>query len=182
MATTASVLFVTSAGEIEVIVDLVNAPVTANNFLAYVGSGAYVGGEFFRTVTTHPDNQPGKDPAQKIDVIQARNVPNFKENAPIAFEPTSMTGIQHKDGTLSMARDDAQVTATTEFFICIGDQPSLDDGGLRSRDHRGFAAFGHVRDGMDVVRTMHAAHSVGQKLIPPFKIFTSALVHVHGAA
>ncbi len=81
-----------------------------------------------------------------------------------------------------MARSDDLVSATTEFFICIGDQPSLDDGGLRSRDHRGFAAFGRVTHGMDVVRTMHAAHCVGQELIPPFKMFTSALVNVHGAA
>lgn len=165
-----TVAFFTRAGEIDIAVDPAKAPITAANFIKYVRRHAYVGATFFRTVTTHPDNQPGKPAAVKIDVIQAGNVPGFKADPPIAFEPTSVTGIKHVDGAVSMARDDAPMTATTEFFICIGAQPSLDDGGRRSRDHRGFAAFGRVTRGMDVVRTIHASHSVGQTLRPPVKI------------
>lgn len=165
-----TIAFSTSAGEIDIAVDPVRAPITTANFLKYVHRHAYVGASFFRTVTTHPDNQPGKPAAVKIDVIQAGNAPGFKADPPIAFEPTSVTGIKHLDGAVSMARDDARATATTDFFICIGAQPSLDDGGRRSRDHRGFAAFGHVTRGMDVVRAIHASHSVGQALKPPVKI------------
>src|ERR1019366_6769175 len=101
----------------------------------YVQHGAFSGGSFFRTVLTHPDNQPHS--RVKIDVIQADNRPKFTSRAPIAFESTTQTGIRHRDGTVSMARDTAPNTATTNFFICIGDQPSLDDGGHRSADHRG---------------------------------------------
>jgi peptidyl-prolyl cis-trans isomerase A (cyclophilin A) len=69
-----------------------------------------------------------------------------------------------------MARDPALNTATTNFFICIGDQPSLDDGGHRSADHRGFAAFGQVVHGMDVVRAIHDAPHKDQALTPPVVI------------
>lgn len=170
LLTALTVAFFTTAGEIDITVDPVRAPVTATNFLSNVRRKAYAGAEFFRTVTTHPDNQPDKPAGVKIDVIQAGTAPAFKPSPPIAFEPTSVTGIKHRDGTVSMARSDHQVSAQAEFFICIGDQPSLDDGGHRSHDHRGFAAFGHVTRGMDVVRAIHAAHHVGQKIEPPIKI------------
>ncbi len=166
----------TSAGRIDITVDPVRAPVTAKNFLKNVRRHAYVGASFFRTVTTRPDNQPGKPAGVKIDVIQAGNAPGFKADPPIAFEPTSVTGIKHLDGTVSMARDDDPVSATTEFFICIGAQPSLDDGGHRSRDRRGFAAFGHVTRGMNVVRAIHESHSAGQTLKPPIKITAVKIV------
>jgi peptidyl-prolyl cis-trans isomerase A (cyclophilin A) len=155
----------TSAGEIDVSVDTVHAPKTAANFLAYVKRGAFDGGTFFRTVLTHPDNQPGK--TVKIDVIQATNRTGFVPGPPVAFEPTSLTGIRHRDGTVSMARDTGLNTARTDFFICIGDQPGLDDGGHRSADHRGFAAFGQVIAGMNVVRAIHAGPHHDQTLTPP---------------
>jgi peptidyl-prolyl cis-trans isomerase A (cyclophilin A) len=162
----------TSAGEIDVALDPVHAPKTTANFLSYVRRGYFDGGAFFRTVTTHPDNQPGKAPDVKIDVIQATH--NAKAHPhldpPVVFESTVQTGIHHRDGTISMARDDAPNTAQTDFFICIGAQPSLDDGGLRSKDHRGFAAFGRVVHGMDVVRAIHAGHAKGQLLTPPVAI------------
>jgi peptidyl-prolyl cis-trans isomerase A (cyclophilin A) len=106
----------------------------------------------------------------KIDVIQADNRPGFTSGPPVAFEATSTTGLLHRDGTVSMARDNALKTATTNFFICIGDQPSLDDGGRRSADHRGFAAFGQVVRGMDVVRAIHDAPHAKQALTPPIVI------------
>ena len=154
----------TSSGEIDVNVDQVHAPKTSANFLAYVRRGAFDGGTFFRTVLTHPDNQPKN--RVKIDVIQADNQAKFVTGAPVTFEPTSRTGLRHRDGTVSMARDTAVDTATTDFFICIGDQPSLDDGGKRSADHRGFAAFGQVVRGMNVVRKIHDAPHKGQQLTP----------------
>jgi peptidyl-prolyl cis-trans isomerase A (cyclophilin A) len=164
------VAIVTTAGEIDVRVDTEHAPKSAANFLSYVKRGFFDGGTFFRTVTTHPDNQPGK--TAKIDVIQGTHnaAAHPHLDPPVAFEPTSLTGLRHRDGTVSLARDDAPNTAQTDFFICIGPQPSLDDGGLRSKDHRGFAAFGQVVRGMDVVRAIHAAPHAEQKLTPPITI------------
>jgi len=164
------VTIVTALGSIHVAIDDVHAPKTAANFLWYVRHGAYDGGRFHRTVTTQPDNQPDK--TVKIDVIQASSAHAWerRQRPPVHFEPTSQTGIRHEDGTISMARDPGLDTAQSDFFICIGAQPSLDDGGHRSADHRGFAAFGHVVSGMDVVRRIHAAHAHGQSLAPPIPI------------
>jgi peptidyl-prolyl cis-trans isomerase A (cyclophilin A) len=160
----AVVALFTSAGEIDVRVDTVHAPKSSANFLRYVRHGAFTNGTFFRTVLTHPDNQPRNK--AKIDVIQATNVAGYKLDPPVAFEPTSKTGLRHLDGTVSMARDTALNTAQTDFFICIGAQPSLDDGGRRSKDHRGFAAFGQVVRGMDIVRAIHDAPHKAQQLTP----------------
>jgi peptidyl-prolyl cis-trans isomerase A (cyclophilin A) len=88
---------------------------------------------------------------------------------PVPLERTSQTGLSHKDGVISMARD-APDTAASDFFICIGDQPSLDFGGMRNPDGQGFAAFGHVVKGMDVVRKIQAAPAEGQRLTPPVTI------------
>jgi len=88
---------------------------------------------------------------------------------PIKHEPTVLTGILHKDGVISMARNEPG-TATSEFFICIGDQPSLDYGGKRNPDGQGFAAFGKVVEGMDVVRKIHKSAAAGQWLKPRIKI------------
>jgi peptidyl-prolyl cis-trans isomerase A (cyclophilin A) len=164
------VTILTALGAIHVALDDVRAPVTTANFVWYVRHGAYDGGRFHRTVTTRPDNQPHN--RVKIDVIQASNAPAWDKRLrpPIAFEPTSATGIRHRDGTISMARDVGTKTAQADFFICIGDQPSLDDGGKRSADRRGFAAFGRVTSGMNVVRAIHASHASGQTLAPPIRI------------
>jgi peptidyl-prolyl cis-trans isomerase A (cyclophilin A) len=164
------VAIATSAGEIDVRVDTKHAPKTSANFLSYVRRGFFDGGTFFRTVTTHPDNQPGK--RVLIDVIQATHnaAAHPHLDPPVVFEPTSQTGLRHLDGTISMARDDAPNTAQTDFFICVGPQPGLDDGGGRSKDHHGFAAFGQVVRGMDVVRHIHESRRVAQKLTPPITI------------
>ena len=157
------VVFETDLGSFELEVDVDRAPVTAANFLRYVDGGHYDGGSFYRTV--HADNQP--DDSIRIAVVQAgRNrdaaAPSFP---PIELERTSGTGITHRDGTISMARAGPN-TATHSFFICIGDQPSLDHGGMRNADGQGFAAFGRVAAGMDVVRTIHEAPYEGQRLTP----------------
>jgi peptidyl-prolyl cis-trans isomerase A (cyclophilin A) len=157
----------TELGPIVVEVDTVRAPVTARNFLQYVDGGYYDTGRFHRTVRA--GNQP--DRAVKIDVIQAGTDPHSDrpDFGAIPLERTSTTGLRHVDGALSMARDGPD-TATNDFFICIGDQPELDFGGKRNPDGQGFAAFGRVVSGMDVVRRIHDAPADGQALTPPIVI------------
>ena len=159
----------TELGSIVLEIDAVRAPITAANFLKYVDGGLYDGGRFHRTVRTQPDNQPQN--AVKIDVVQAganpaRAIEYFQ---PVVHEPTSETKLTHTDGVVSMAR--AQVnTARDQFFICIGDQRELDAGGRRNADGHGFAAFGRVVSGMDVVRRIQASPASGQTLTPPVRI------------
>ena len=166
-ATPVRVLLETEAGEIELQIETARAPITATNFLEYVDAGLFELGEFHRTV--RPDNQQEK--AVKIDVIQARaNRARQREFLPpIALERTSATGLFHKDGTISMARAEPD-TGRSEFFICVGDQPSLDFGGARNPDGQGFAAFGRVVRGMDVVRKIQMSPAKGETLTPPIRI------------
>ena len=156
----------TTLGAIDVELDAAHAPLTVANFLKYVEAGYYTGGQFHRTVTLHPNNQSGN--AVKIEVIQAGVNSEFAEKAwePIALERTTTTGLKHHDGTLSMARAEPD-SATSDFFICVGDQPELDFGGKRNPDGQGFAAFGRVIKGIEIVRKIHAARADGQKLTPP---------------
>lgn len=159
----------TEAGAIEVTLEDKRAPMTTANFLHYVDAGDYQGGIFHRTVKTSPDNQPQN--SIKIDVIQGGVNPEKKSQGlpPIALERTSKTGLRHRDGTISMARSGPD-TATSDFFLCIGEQPSLDFGGLRNPDAQGFAAFGKVTRGMDVVRRIQQSSAEGQRLNPPIRI------------
>jgi peptidyl-prolyl cis-trans isomerase A (cyclophilin A) len=162
----------TGLGDFVVEVDVVRAPATARNFLRYVDAGRYAGGSFHRTVTTWPDNQPGN--AVKIDVVQGGAAPG-KDFPPVALERTRDTGVLHGDGAVSLARDGPD-TATSDFFVCVGAQPSLDFGGERNPDGQGFAAFGRVVSGMEVVRRIHAAPATGQSLAPPVKILGAARI------
>ncbi len=162
------VVIETSLGNIEAELDSAHAPVSVRNFLAYVDSGQYANGRFHRTVRA--DNQPNSP--VKITVVQAGTDPTRRavDFAPIELERTSVTGLHHLDGTLSMARAGVN-TATSDFFICIGPQPELDFGGKRNPDSQGFAAFGRVTRGMDVVRAINAAPAnEGQQLTPPIRI------------
>ena len=171
----------TELGDIVLEVDPIKAPITIANFLKYVDAGHYDGGIFHRTVKM--DNQP--ESAVKIEVIQAGvNPERAKEGFPaIALERTNLTGILHKDGVVSMARSGPD-SATSGWFICINDQPSLDLGGNRNPDGQGFGAFGRVVAGMDVVRKIQAAPSSAtrttnaeaQRLTPPIKIIKAARV------
>jgi len=173
--TTLRVRVQTELGDIVLEVDPIKAPDTTANFLKYVDAGHYDGGIFHRTVKM--DNQP--ESAVKIEVIQAGvNPDRAREGFPaIALERTSVTGLLHKDGSVSMARGGPD-SATSGWFICINDQPSLDFGGARNPDGQGFAAFGRVVAGMDVVRKIQAAPSsttrvtnaAAQRLTPPIKI------------
>ena len=158
----------TELGDIEIEVDTAHAPGTAANFLKYVDARHYDGGTWHRTVKM--DNQP--DNQIKIEVIQAGVNPDRAKDGfpPIPLERTNKTGLLHKDGAVSMARGAAD-SATSGFFICINDQPSLDFGGMRNADGQGFAAFGRVVRGMDVVRRIQQApNTEAQKLTPPIKI------------
>ena len=160
------VLMETELGEIWLMVDEERAPVTAANFLRYVDEGYYDGGRFHRTVRR--DNQP--DDEVKIEVIQgSANREKGRGYGAIELERTSVTGLLHVDGALSMARGGAD-TATSSFFICIGDQPELDFGGKRNADGQGFAAFGRVIEGMDVVRQIQESAAEGQNLEPAMGI------------
>lgn len=164
------VIISTKLGDIEAELFTNKAPVTANNFLIYVDSGRYKNMAcFYRVVRL--DNQPDKP--IKIEVIQG----GFYEDSlvekyqftPIKHETTKETGILHKDGVISMARMEPG-SASSEFFICIGNQPELDFGGKRNPDGQGFAAFGKVTKGMDIVKRIQAMQDKDQYLLKPIKI------------
>ncbi len=165
------VLIKTELGQIAVEICQDKAPVTAANFLKYVDAKLYDGSVFHRTVTL--DNQP--DNAVKIEVIQGGQLSREKCFPAIKLEQTSATGIKHLDGVISMARGGPD-TATSSFFFCINDQPELDFGGKRNADGQGFAAFGRVIAGMEVVRTIQKQPADGQNLKPPVKIISIARI------
>ena len=169
------VLVQTELGDNVVEVDQAKAPATSANFLRYVDAGHYNGGMWHRTVKM--DNQP--ESPVKIEVIQAGVNPEFAKSGfpPIALERTSVTGILHKDGVISMARGMPD-SATSGWFICVNDQPSLDFGGARNPDGQGFAAFGRVVKGMDVARKIQASPADGQTLRPPVAILKAERVSV----
>ncbi len=159
----------TELGVIEVELATDQAPITVANFLKYVAAGRYSGGQFYRTVRREPDNQPHN--SVKIEVIQGGVNPacSGKDWPPIPLERTRDTGLKHLDGTISMARNGPD-TATSDFFICLGDQPELDFAGRRNPDGQGFAAFGRVTKGLDIVKKIQTAPADGQKLTPPICI------------
>ena len=159
------VMVETTLGNIVIEIYQDRAPITANNFLRLVDDGRYTGAAFYRSVTE--TNQPGD--SVKIEVIQGGLEDRDSGLVPIVHETTSGTGVRHADGVISMARLEPG-TASSEFFICIGNQPELDAGGKRNPDRQGFAAFGRVLEGMDVVRTIHRQPVEGQKLAPPIPI------------
>jgi len=156
------VVFQTDLGDIEVEIFEQSVPITAGNFLRYVDDGLYDGAAFYRVVTL--ENQPDND--VKIEVIQGGI--RFDEGEagfdPISHETTQETGILHEDGVISMARSQPG-TASSEIFFCIQDQPELDFGGKRNPDGQGFAAFGRVTRGMEVVRKIQQQPADGQMLV-----------------
>jgi peptidyl-prolyl cis-trans isomerase A (cyclophilin A) len=148
------VVFETDKGTIELEVDGVHAPVTAANFLRYVDAGFFNGGTVNRAV--RPDNTVRHDIEIQVIQFQTDAAREKQEFPPIALERTSVTGLKHVDGTISMARGGPD-TATGSFAIVIGNQRSMDFGGRRNPDGQGFAAFGHVVRGMDVVKAIQAS-------------------------
>lgn len=142
----------TDLGTFEAAIDLAHAPVTAANFLKYVDAGAYTNGFFHRTV--RPDTEV--DAVHPIQVIQGSRARGSAAFPAIPLERTSVTGLTHKAGTLSLARAGVD-TGSSDFFVCVTDTPSLDYGGARNADGQGFAAFGQVVSGMDVIKRIQAA-------------------------
>lgn len=172
-----AVVLETSMGVIVVELYPEKAPVTVANFLRYVDDGKFGGATFYRT--TRPDNDP------MIEVIQGglwepkrEGEEGYDFQAPydaIEHETTEVSGLSHIDGAVSMARAEPG-TASSEFFISVGDIHELDYGGARNPDGQGFAVFGKVIKGMDVVRAINAAPAQegegfeGQLLTEPVKI------------
>jgi peptidyl-prolyl cis-trans isomerase A (cyclophilin A) len=155
----------TTVGTIVVRLDPARAPNTTKNFLHYVDLGTYNGATFYRSVSK------AREPQSRIEVIQGGLNPlqSNPMTPPIALEPTNRTGLRNTDGTIAMARTSDPNSATTEFFIDIGDDSYLDAGGPTGP---GYAAFGKVIRGMDVVRKIQRANVTTnpEMLSPPIKI------------
>lgn len=161
----------TTLGGIDIAVDTKRAPITAANFLKYVDGGFYDGGRFHRA--TRPDNYTPTPPDRPaMEIIQAGINPEKRRDAfpAIPLERTSVTGLKHVVGTVSMARAPQADSARSDFFICLDDQPSLDFGGKRFDDGQGGGAFGRVVKGMDVVRKIQQQPVEKQALTPPVTI------------
>ena len=150
---TVEIVLETTLGDIEAELFVEKAPLSAGSFLKFLDEGRYDGEGFYRVV--RPDNDNG-DPV--ITVIQGGLLEDGSpdEGDQVSHETTQMTGLKHTDGVLSLARSAPGTGSGAAFFICIGDQPSLDYSGLRNRDGEGFAAFGRVTSGMDVVKAINA--------------------------
>ena len=158
----------TAFGQIDLAIDTKRAPITAANFLKYVDAGLYDGGRFHRA--TRPDNYTPAPPNRPpMELIQGGINPDRRAEGfpPIPLERTSVTGLKHVVGIVSMARRAEADTAGSDFFILLDDQPSLDFGGKRFDDGQGAAAFGRVVAGLDVVRKIQQQPVKEQSLTPP---------------
>jgi peptidyl-prolyl cis-trans isomerase A (cyclophilin A) len=167
----------TDRGDIRLALDVDSAPVTVCNFVRYAEAGRYRGGRFFRTVVAETNDNP-----HPIDIIQAEtdagsDDPGF---GPIPLERTRDTGLRHAAGAISMARDGAD-TATSSFFLVVEDAPALDFGGGRNPDGQGFAAFGMVTEGTELVRSIHARQAGDELLVEPVAIHDIEIVGLRAA-
>jgi peptidyl-prolyl cis-trans isomerase A (cyclophilin A) len=154
--TTESVLLATTLGNISFTVETKRAPLSSANFLEYVDRHLLNGTQFYRSV--HPEND--SNPV-KISVLQGGIADRAKALPPIPHESTRQTGLRHSDGAISIARRELGTGVGGIFFICIGDQPALDFGGRRNPDGQGFAVFGRVYQGMDLVRNIWRQPTAG---------------------
>lgn len=160
----------TGKGNIEIELFPKQAPKTVAAFLSYIDANYFSDANFYRVLTIQ--NQPSNAP--KTELIQGGI---WKTNYKLAVsipgiphESTEQTGITHTDGVISLARSEPG-TAGTEFFICMDNQPGLDYGGENVPDRKGYAAFGKVVKGMDIVRKISRMNEKEQYLMPPFPIF-----------
>ena len=157
-----TIIMETSLGTITLQLFPKKAPTTVKNFLSYIEQNRYDECHFYRVV--HSRNQP--ENKILIEVIQGGlGIDKHPlELKAIKHENTAQTNILHKNGTISMARIEPG-TASSEFFICINDQPELDYGGKRNPDGQGFAAFGQVLKGMEIVKKIQMMDNKDQILI-----------------
>lgn len=169
--TNPTVVIETQYGNIQVELYPDKAPKSVAAFLSYVGKGLYKNSSFYRVLKE--ENQPSSSFKSKLiqggiwqsDNARAVILPG------IPHETTQQSGILHKDGTISLART-TPGTATSEFFICLGDQPAYDYGNNANPDKLGYAAFGKVVKGMAIVRQIHSQPEDGENFNPPVKILT----------
>jgi peptidyl-prolyl cis-trans isomerase A (cyclophilin A) len=168
------VVLSTGAGSITVELAIDKAPLTGANFLRYVDARRLDGSRFYRSMRIAPEPLNGLIQGG-LGGLPVRTFP------PVAHESTIETGLRHLDGTISLARE-APGTARCDFFICIGPVPSLDADPTAPGDNLGFAAFGQVTDGMDVVRkillsplspTLGEGPMKGEMLDPTIPILTA---------
>ncbi len=171
--TTPHVIIKTAKGEIEIELYPLRSPKTVAAFLSYIDSGYYNNGSFYRVL--NDENQPSNAP--KTELIQGGIWKTNHQKAAaipgIPHESTQQTKLLHTDGAISLARLEPG-TAGTEFFICIGKQPGLDHGGENIADKQGYAVFGKVVKGMDIVRKIYRQNESDQYFDPPVAIFDIA--------
>ncbi len=160
----------TKFGDIEVELYPDQAPKTVKAFLSYVKAGYYNNSSFYRVL--NDENQPSNAP--KAELIQGgiyKSKPKVHDTLTgIPHETTEQTHIQHKRGVISLARL-APGTGTSEFFICLADQPGFDFGGENNADKQGYAAFGKVVKGMEIVNKIYNQREEGQAFDPPVPIY-----------
>lgn len=160
----------TSLGDIEVELYTDKAPLTAGAFLRYADSGYYKKSNFYRILNA--ENQPSN--AIKAQLIQGglwRSNNKLATSLPgIPHESTKQTGVLHKKGILSMARL-GPGTAGAEFFICMDDEPGFDFGGENNADGLGYAAFGKVVSGFNIVQLIYNRPEHDQSFDPRIDIY-----------
>lgn len=181
---TVRVVLTTEMGAITLDLDHAHAPITVENFVRYVDQKKFDGTIFYRAMHLDWGDQPN-------GLIQGGTQNNpAKTLPPIAHEPTNVTGIQHKAGTISMARN-APGSATGDFSILLSDLEGLDANPKAEGDNVGYAAFGHVVDGMDVVRriwdvprspTLGEGFLKGQMLEKPVRIVSARRIEIPAPA
>lgn len=139
----------TPLGDIVIALRVDHAPLSCADFLQRIDKGGFAGASFYRIVDAATDTA-----AAPISIVQGGAL-GAESASGIPHEPTSRSGLAHRDGTISIARAAPGSGSTAAFFICVGDQPELDAGGGRQPDGLGFAAFGEVLQGMDIIRAIH---------------------------
>lgn len=157
----------TKFGDIEVELYPDQAPKTVANFLAIIKRGFYKNSTFYRVL--NDENQPSNAP--KAELIQGGiHYTSKAVMSGLPHETTKQTGILHKRGTISMARLEPG-SAGSEFFICLADQPGFDFGGENNADKQGYAAFGKVVKGMDIVNKIYNQSEDNQLFDPKIPIY-----------
>ena len=150
------IILETELGDIVIDIYRDKAPKSADNFLYYIDNKLYDGEGFYRAV------RPETDPlSMNMEIIQGGLLGLETVTAPIDHETTKMTGLSHTDGAVSLARDEPGTGSAAYFFISIGDNTFLDYGGKRNPDGQGYAVFGQVVKGMDVVRAIQSRETKG---------------------
>jgi len=163
------ILINTQLGDIEVELFPEKAPKTVAAFLSFIDSGFYNNSSFYRVLKA--DELPSDNNTGLIQGGTWQTNPSLKTRITgIEHESTKQSGLSHQSGTISLART-TPGSATTEFFICIGDQSALDHGMQGTEDGQGFAAFGKVFKGMPVVRKIQAQQSHGDSFDEKIKIY-----------